>query len=342
MDFMKLLWIVVSILCCSCYASELFSGQLICLRGTERPCYRIVYIPDGSRRLTFAQASRACRTEGGELLSVETESEQLLIVQFIQQLPAAEGYFWIGLRRNHEDQGLGSDCGADYRWLDGSQATFRNWLLGEPSCGQQACVLMQLSPSPPRGGWRFDRLPWANGDCSSRNHFICKYPKENPQKTLKAEEERITEAPAMTVLPNNPLVTINTAELEVASESAGLGTDLTYIIWPSVGLLMFLVVGSGVISFRFLTAGRKAQAYRASQGSFDARSPGTRSHSEGHSVTQQVSPSCPLPQPLPNDYENLPARNIESGFVTNDIYEACLGHGQPSSGTGWVENEIYG
>jgi hypothetical protein len=50
--------------------------------------------------LTYEEARLACRSDGGELLSIETESEQRLVERFIQQLKVGEGDYWIGLRRN--------------------------------------------------------------------------------------------------------------------------------------------------------------------------------------------------------------------------------------------------
>lgn len=103
------------------------AGQKICRRGTERPCYKVSYIQDSRRRLTFEDASRACRMEGGELLSIQTESEQRLIERFIHQLQAGDGDFWIGLRRSPERSSAGASpvCPSQYYWLDGSKAKYR-------------------------------------------------------------------------------------------------------------------------------------------------------------------------------------------------------------------------
>lgn len=99
-------------------------GQRICRRGTERPCYKVSYIQDSRRRLTFEDAMQACRSEGGELLSIETESEQRLIEKFIKKLPDSDGDFWIGLRRSTRHPSPG--CPSQYYWLDGSKAKFRS------------------------------------------------------------------------------------------------------------------------------------------------------------------------------------------------------------------------
>lgn len=110
------------------YWHLLHPGQRICRRGTERPCYKVSYIQDSRRRLTFEDARQACRLDGGELLSIETESEQRLIERFIRQLQAGDGDFWIGLRRNPQRHQAGTTspgCPSQYYWLDGSKAKFR-------------------------------------------------------------------------------------------------------------------------------------------------------------------------------------------------------------------------
>lgn len=107
----------------------LCTGQRICRRGTERPCYKVSYIQDSRRRLTFEDARQTCRLDGGELLSIETESEQRLIERIIHQLQAGDGDFWIGLRRSPQRRMAGTTnpgCPSQYYWLDGSKAKFRS------------------------------------------------------------------------------------------------------------------------------------------------------------------------------------------------------------------------
>uniref|UniRef100_A0A3B3YX13 C-type lectin domain-containing protein n=1 Tax=Poecilia mexicana TaxID=48701 RepID=A0A3B3YX13_9TELE len=108
-------------------------SEKICRRGTERPCYKASYIQDSRRRLTFEDARQSCRSEGGELLSIETESEQRLIESFIQKLKVGDGDFWIGLRRrppHHQTGNNNPGCPSQYYWVDGSKAKYRfSWLF---------------------------------------------------------------------------------------------------------------------------------------------------------------------------------------------------------------------
>lgn len=105
---------------------------MICRRGTERPCYKVSNIQDSRRRLTFEDARQACGLDGGELLSIETESEQRLIERFIQQLQAGDGDFWIVLRHSPQRYRAGNTnpgCPSQYYWLDGSKAKYRSFSL---------------------------------------------------------------------------------------------------------------------------------------------------------------------------------------------------------------------
>lgn len=101
-------------------------GQHICKPGTNKPCYKIGYFEDSWRKLNFEEAQRACRSDGGDLLSIESSAEQSLIEGFIQELKASDGDFWIGLRRepNYEENIV--DCESQYYWLDGSKSSFRS------------------------------------------------------------------------------------------------------------------------------------------------------------------------------------------------------------------------
>uniref|UniRef100_A0A671SI83 C-type lectin domain-containing protein n=1 Tax=Sinocyclocheilus anshuiensis TaxID=1608454 RepID=A0A671SI83_9TELE len=106
------------------FTREVCSAQ-ICKRGTEKPCYKIAYFQDARRKLNFEDASRACRSDGGDLLGIESKTEQILIENFIHELKASDGDFWIGLRRDQGYEEINGDCPSQYYWLDGSRATFR-------------------------------------------------------------------------------------------------------------------------------------------------------------------------------------------------------------------------
>uniref|UniRef100_A0A3P8U9N8 C-type lectin domain-containing protein n=1 Tax=Amphiprion percula TaxID=161767 RepID=A0A3P8U9N8_AMPPE len=103
----------------------LCAGQRVCKAGKGRSCYKLAYFSELRRRLNFVEAELTCRRDGGQLLSVESASEQKTIEQLITELRPTDGDFWIGLRRNHGDGDSTSNCSSQYYWVDGSKSTFR-------------------------------------------------------------------------------------------------------------------------------------------------------------------------------------------------------------------------
>lgn len=104
---------------------NMIAGQRVCKAGKGKPCYKLAYFSELRRRLNFMEADLACRRDGGQLLSIESESEQKVVEQLITELRPADGDFWIGLRRNHGNEESSSDCSPQYYWADGSKSTFR-------------------------------------------------------------------------------------------------------------------------------------------------------------------------------------------------------------------------
>ncbi|XP_043095343.1 layilin isoform X2 [Puntigrus tetrazona] len=182
-------------------------GQQICKRGTEKPCYKIAYFQDTRRKLNFEDASRACRSDGGDLLSIESKTEQRLIENFIHELKASDGDFWIGLRRDQGYEEINGDCPSQYYWLDGSRATFRNWHWDEPSCGFEVCVVMYHQPSAPPGQGGPYMFQWNDDNCETKNNFICKYTKDKPPAPVPAENRTLEGALPTPRISQKPSVT---------------------------------------------------------------------------------------------------------------------------------------
>ncbi|KAL4608658.1 layilin isoform X1, partial [Arapaima gigas] len=345
-------------------------GQRICRRGTERPCYKIAYFQDSRRKVNFEEASRACRSDGGELLSIESENEQRLIENFIQELRASDGDFWIGLRRNQGYHETSSDCTAQYHWLDGSQATFRNWHWDEPSCGYEVCVVMYHQPSAPPGLGGLYMFQWNDDNCETKNNFICKYSREKQPSPTAAENFTNTDTPTISLSPKHPSVTGSDKEVKVrVPDPRDNALNIAYIVLPTIPLLLLLLVATGVFCFKLVTRRKKEQTetcpkepgywvsaercnspspdvYNVIRKQHDADLAGTRPDIKNTSFLGS-SPDTP-----PGDYDNLAGRDTESGFVTlastesgfvtNDIYETCQSRGRYYREAGWVDNEIYG
>ncbi|NWI86309.1 LAYN protein, partial [Pitta sordida] len=342
------------------------AGQTVCRRGTQKPCYKIVYFHDASRRTGYEEAQEACRADGGHLLSIESPAEQRLIERFIGSLLASDGDFWIGLRRKNEEEENSTECQDLYSWSDGSSATFRNWYVDEPSCGSEICVVMYHQPSAPPGVGGPYMFQWNDDRCNMKNNFICKYSLEKPTNAPLGNSPR--------GVPTEPLSPVFPEERRrkgvnvTAVGSKEPVQSLAYILIPSIPVLLLLVVITAISTF-WLYVKRNQECrdgtpkeedawlsqpggnspnldiyqviHKQSEADLAGTRPGTR-NSSFRAQQDKVPPS------LARDYEDTATggfgtlASTESGFVTNDIYELC-GHrvGRSKEST-WVENEIYG
>uniref|UniRef100_A0A8C8TU53 Layilin n=1 Tax=Peromyscus maniculatus bairdii TaxID=230844 RepID=A0A8C8TU53_PERMB len=343
-------------------------GQLVCRGGTRRPCYKVIYFRDAFQRVNFEEAKEACRRDGGQLVSIETEDEQRLIEKFIENLLASDGDFWIGLRRLEEKQGNSTACQDLYAWTDGSTSQFRNWYVDEPSCGSEICVVMYHQPSAPAGIGGSYMFQWNDDRCNMKNNFICKYADGNetfPQLYGEATE------PATPSLPEE---TQQEDIKETFKESRGAALNLAYILIPSlIPLFLLLVVLSAAC---WLCICRRRKQEQSDPGTKEQHTIWPTPHQENspnldvYNVIRKQS-EADLAEPRPDlknisfrvcsgeatpddlscDYDNMAVNpsesgfvtlaSMESGFVTNDIYEFSPDRMGRSKESGWVENEIY-
>ncbi|XP_017284451.1 layilin [Kryptolebias marmoratus] len=365
MDFMKLFGSLITVLFHQGSASKTH-GERICRRGTERPCYKAFYFQDSRRRLTFDDARQSCRSDGGELLSIETESEQRLMERFIQELKVGDGDFWIGLRRSpqhHRAGNTGPGCPSQYYWLDGSKAKYRNWHWDEPSCGTGMCVVLYHQPSAPRDEDGHFLFRWNDDNCSSKNNFVCKYREE---KLPVFTGERITGKPVPSLRPSILSTTEsgNKIEIGLPESSVSLSENtlyVSYILYATIPVLLLLLFAAfGFFCYKQHAKRRKKEtesySSRSKQWMSAAAAPCPVQGPYAFSDVTKLPLDCRTPAEIVpkyscdpshdfqcGDYENVTCSDKESGFVTNDIYETCRGQSRRCRGqTGWVENEIYG
>ncbi|XP_032023237.1 layilin isoform X1 [Hylobates moloch] len=349
---------------------RLLSGQPVCRGGTQRPCYKVIYFHDTSRRLNFEEAKEACRRDGGQLVSIESEDEQKLIEKFIENLLPSDGDFWIGLRRREEKQSNSTACQDLYAWTDGSISQFRNWYVDEPSCGSEVCVVMYHQPSAPAGIGGPYMFQWNDDRCNMKNNFICKYSDEKPAVPSREAEGEETE-------PTTPVLPEETQEEDAKKtfkESREAALNLAYILIPGIPLLLLLVVTT-VVCWVWICRRRKREqpdpSTKKQQTIWPSPHQGNSPDLEVYNVIRKQSEAdlaetrpdlknisfrvCSgeaTPDDMSCDYDNMavnPSENgfvtlvsVESGFVTNDIYEFSPDQMGRSKESGWVENEIYG
>ncbi|XP_046926780.1 layilin [Lynx rufus] len=343
-------------------------GQPVCRGGTQKPCYNVIYFHDASRRLNFEEAKAACRRDGGQLVSIESEDEQRLIEKFIENLLASDGDFWIGLRRREEKQSNGTACQDLYAWTDGSTSTFRNWYVDEPSCGSEVCVVMYHQPSAPAGiGGRY-MFQWNDDQCNMKNNFICKYSDEKPTAPSTKPGGEGTE-PATPMLPED---TGKEDARETFKGNKEAALNLAYILIPSIVLLLVVIT---VVCWVWIYRRRKGEqpgpstkeqhtiwpcphagngpdleVYNIIRKQSEADLAETRPDLKN--ISFRVCSGEATPDDLSCDYDNMAVNpsesgfvtlaSVESGFVTNDIYEFSSDRTGRSKESGWVENEIYG
>nr|XP_048273354.1 layilin isoform X2 [Myodes glareolus] len=350
---------------------RLLSGQLVCWGGTRRPCYKVIYFHEAFQRLNFEEAKEACRRDGGQLVSIETEDEQRLIEKFIENLLASDGDFWIGLRRLEEKQGNNTACQDLYAWTDGSTSQFRNWYVDEPSCGSEVCVVMYHQPSAPPGIGGSYMFQWNDDRCNMKNNFICKYADEKPSTTPSLRPGGEATEPATPVLPEE---TQKEDTKETFKESREAALNLANILIPSIPLFLLLVVTSAACWIWICRRRKREQPDPTTKEQHTIWPTPHRENSPNLDVYNVIrkQSEADLAEPRPDlknssfrvcsgeatpdddvtcDYDNVAVNpsesgfmtlaSMESGFVTNDIYEFSPDRMGRSKESGWVENEIY-
>nr|XP_048273353.1 layilin isoform X1 [Myodes glareolus] len=346
-------------------------GQLVCWGGTRRPCYKVIYFHEAFQRLNFEEAKEACRRDGGQLVSIETEDEQRLIEKFIENLLASDGDFWIGLRRLEEKQGNNTACQDLYAWTDGSTSQFRNWYVDEPSCGSEVCVVMYHQPSAPPGIGGSYMFQWNDDRCNMKNNFICKYADEKPSTTPSLRPGGEATEPATPVLPEE---TQKEDTKETFKESREAALNLANILIPSIPLFLLLVVTSAACWIWICRRRKREQPDPTTKEQHTIWPTPHRENSPNLDVYNVIrkQSEADLAEPRPDlknssfrvcsgeatpdddvtcDYDNVAVNpsesgfmtlaSMESGFVTNDIYEFSPDRMGRSKESGWVENEIY-
>ncbi|XP_053161054.1 chondrolectin isoform X2 [Hemicordylus capensis] len=241
----------------SCFSLRVLSGQKVCYGDSTHPCYKIAYFQDLSRRVGFQEARQACIIDGGVLLSLQSEAEQKLIENMLQNFTKsgngiADGDFWIGLWRSGEGQATSNACPDLYQWADGSSSLFRNWYTDEPSCGSEACVVMYHQPTANPGLGGPYLYQWNDDRCNMKHNFICKYA---PDDILEKElgDRAVPDYGQTTVPAGRPHDTSKPEDhIPVVVTETGLIPNLIYVVIPTIPLLLLILVAFGTCCFQML------------------------------------------------------------------------------------------
>jgi hypothetical protein len=100
--------------------------------------------------LSWADADAYCNGQGGHLVVIGGQQEQLLMLNVTTAFPS-----WIGLSDEATED--------TFAWVDGSPFAYENWLDGEPDDTDhtQNCVAMTGT------------LRWSDLPCEGQSPFVC-------------------------------------------------------------------------------------------------------------------------------------------------------------------------
>uniref|UniRef100_A0A3B4X378 Mannose receptor, C type 1b n=1 Tax=Seriola lalandi dorsalis TaxID=1841481 RepID=A0A3B4X378_SERLL len=103
---------------------------------------------------TWSDAQKACRKEGGDLVSIHNVEDQSFVISQLGYASTDE--LWIGLN-DRKTEGL-------FDWTDHCTVSFTSWEFGKPSVftDQENCVLI-----------KGENGNWADRVCGEKHGFIC-------------------------------------------------------------------------------------------------------------------------------------------------------------------------
>ncbi|NWX97024.1 MRC1 protein, partial [Nothoprocta ornata] len=115
------------------------------------------FVRMGNEKKTWFEAEEFCREIGGNLVTIKTREDQILIWQLASAKGLNTQAFWIGLFHLNPDDG--------YTWIDGSPATYEYWDEDEPNNyqGTEQCVMFNKSP----------QMRWNDLNCEYSLNWIC-------------------------------------------------------------------------------------------------------------------------------------------------------------------------
>lgn len=126
-------------------------------------CYKFIV---GNDKATWQNARASCKNQGGNLVSVVSESEQAFLTTQMQRYNED---LWIGMNDVNWEM--------HFVWTDGKGVSYTNWAKGHPTTvpdGRYSfmdevfdCVIMVGGTSKLTGSWKVE-------DCHSKCGFICK------------------------------------------------------------------------------------------------------------------------------------------------------------------------
>uniref|UniRef100_A0A182C5T6 C-type lectin n=1 Tax=Phalotris mertensi TaxID=1260334 RepID=A0A182C5T6_9SAUR len=114
-------------------------------------------------RLSFEEAEAQCQYKlKGHLASFNSNKQAKLIGAYVTQKNRRNDFVWIGFQQDE-----GSSGNIEWRWVDGSESTYRKWNSNRPSWTyNDRCAALY-----PQSG----HVTWYDLDCSSKYPYLCKW-----------------------------------------------------------------------------------------------------------------------------------------------------------------------
>ncbi|NXS00842.1 MRC1 protein, partial [Oxylabes madagascariensis] len=151
-----------------------------CAEGWDRAsqadsCLKF-FVREGNQKKSWFEAEEFCREIGGNLVTINTREDQILLWQLASDKGLNTQAFWIGLFLLNPDGG--------FAWIDGSPVIYENWEEGEPNNYEELehCVMLNRVPQMHWNYLRcphcdmFDRSPqmrWNDLRCEHLLNWIC-------------------------------------------------------------------------------------------------------------------------------------------------------------------------
>ncbi|XP_030827447.1 LOW QUALITY PROTEIN: macrophage mannose receptor 1-like [Camarhynchus parvulus] len=132
-----------------------------CAEGWDRAsradsCLKF-FVREGNQKKSWFEAEEFCREIGGNLVTINTREDQILLWQLASDKGLNTQAFWIGLFLLNPDEG--------FSWIDGSPVIYENWEEDEPNNYKELehCVMFNRSP----------QMRWNDLHCEHLLNWIC-------------------------------------------------------------------------------------------------------------------------------------------------------------------------
>ncbi|XP_066847759.1 macrophage mannose receptor 1-like isoform X2 [Anser cygnoides] len=132
---------------------------------TDPGCQKF-FVREGNLKKSWFEAEEFCREIGGNLVTINSREDQILIWRLALDKGVHMQGFWMGLFLLNPDEG--------FAWIDGSPVIYENWDKDEPNNHEEIehCVMFNRSP----------QMRWNDLYCEHLLNWICETKKGTPLK----------------------------------------------------------------------------------------------------------------------------------------------------------------